>query len=182
MFRLWSRDQSIEATLKRIEHQVLDDVRLPTWASRMGWVAVTVVIATVITTWMVGHDRGIVPLVAAVLGVGAVFCSVVSLRRRRFRWIVAAAYLSGLSTLTGGGAFWWCQTSSAVATLAVSTGLSAVAAGTLTVVWLAVAIAPVKDSQPDMRRPSKRKWGVRESGDTITWPPPCAGPNPRDRR
>ncbi|MBB2771954.1 MULTISPECIES: hypothetical protein [Mycolicibacterium] len=82
-----------------------------------------------------------------------------------------------MSTVAGVGAFWWSRTSSADAILAVSTGLSAVAASTLTAVWVSVAITPVQDSHPDMRRPSNRKWGVRESGDTITWPPPSAGPN-----
>lgn len=182
MFRLRSRDKSIEATLNRIEHRVLDEVHLPSRACRVGWVAATVVIATAITTWAVGHDGGAVPLVASGLGAGTAICSAVSLRRRRFRWVVAAAYLSGLSTVAGVGAFWWSQTSSAVSTLAVSTGLSAVATAALTAVWVAVAMTPVKDSQPDMRRPSQRKWGVRKSGDTITWPPPCAGPHPPERK
>lgn len=182
MFRPWSRDQSIEATLKQIEHRVLDDVHLDPWARHVARVAATVLIATGITAWVVGHDGGAIPLAASVLGAGAAMCSGVSLRGRRFRWCVAAAYLSGLSTVAGVGAFWWCQTSSAVATLTVSSGVSAVAAAALTAVWVAVAITPVTDSQPDMRQPSQRKWGVREGGDTITWPPPCAGPHRLDRK
>ena len=178
MFRLRSRDQSIEATLKQIEHRVLDDVYLPPWARRVAWAGTTVLFITVFAAWIIG---GAVPVIASVLGAGAAICSVVTLRGRRFRWCVAAAYLSGLSTAAGVGAFWWCQTSSAVAALTISTGVSAVAAAALTAVWVAVAITPVRDSQPDMRQPSMRKWGVRESGDTIIWPPPCAGPHRLDR-
>lgn len=178
MFGLRSRDRSIEAALKRIEHRVLDDVHLPSWARRTGWAATAVLSVTVMTVWAVG--RG-VPLAASVLGVGAVICSAVTLRRRRFRWCVAAAYLSGLSTVAGVGAFWWSRTGSASAVLAIATAVAAVAAATLTAVWVSVAITPVKDSHPDLRRPSKRTWGVRESGETITWPPPCAGPHLSDR-
>lgn len=179
MFRPRSRDQPIEATLKQIERRVLDDVDLPIWARRVAWAATTVLFITGITAWVVGEG---LPLGASVLGAGAAVCSAISLRRRRFGWCVAAAYLSGLATVAGVGAFWWCQTRSAVATLAVSSGVSAVAAAALTAVWVAVAITPVTDSQPDMRQPSKRKWGVRESGDTITWPPPCAGPHGGGRK
>ncbi|MGE2714712.1 hypothetical protein ACQI4L_11685 [Mycolicibacterium litorale] len=179
MFRLRSRDQSIEAALKQIEHRVLDDVYLPIWARRVAWAAATVLIITGITAWVVGEG---LPLVASTLGAGAAICSVVSLRRRRFRWCVAAAYLSGLSTVAGIGAFWWCQTSSAGSVLAVSSGVSAVAAAALTAVWVAVAITPLKDSHPHMRQPSKGGWGVRESGATITWPPPSAGPHRPDRK
>ncbi len=182
MFRLRQRDRSLEAALRQIEHRVLEDVHLPVWARRVAWVAVLVLVACGITTWVVGHDVGTVPLAASVLGAGAAVCSVVTLRRRRFRWCAAAAYLSGLSTVAGVGAYWWCQTSSAGPILAISSGVSAVAAATLTAVWVAVAITPVEDSHPDMRRPSKRKWGVRESGDTIIWPPPCAGPRRPDRK
>ncbi|BBX16269.1 hypothetical protein CRI77_09025 [Mycolicibacterium duvalii] len=179
MFRLRSRDQSLEATLKQIEHRVLDDVYLPIWARRVAWAATTVLVVTGITAWVVSEG---LPLVASALGAGAVICSVVSLRRRRFRWSVAAAYLSGVSTVAGLGAFWWCRTSSADSILATSSGVSAVAAAALTAVWVTVAITPVKDSHPHMRQPSKRKWGVRESGATITWPPPSAGPyRPRQK-
>ncbi len=178
MFGLRSRDRSIEATLKQIGYRVLDELHLPLWVSRVVWTAATVLIATAIVAWAVG---GGLPLIASVLGTGATFCSIVTLRRRRFRWCVAAAYLSGLSTVAGVGAFWWARTSSADAVLAVSTGVSAVAAATLTALWVSVAITPVQDSHPDMRQPSKRKWGVRESGDTITWPPPSAGPHRPDR-
>ncbi|KUI38467.1 hypothetical protein AU195_16085 [Mycobacterium sp. IS-1496] len=178
MFRLRSRDQSIEATLKQIEHRVLDDVYLPIWARRVAWAATAVLIITGITAWVVGEG---LPLGASALGAGAAICSVVTLRRRRFRWSVAAASLSGVSTVAGVGAFWWSRTSSADALLATSAGVSAVAAAALTAVWVAVAITPVKDSHPHMRQPSKRKWGVRESGATITWPPPCAGPHRLDR-
>lgn len=179
MFRLRSRDQSLEAALKQIEHRVLDDVHLPAWARRVAWVAAAVLIVAGVTTWAVG---GGLPLATSAVGVGAAVCSIVTLRRRRFRWCVASAYLSGLSTAAGVGAYWWCQTSSAVAILTVSAGVSAVAAAALTAVWVAVAITPVKDSHPDMRQPSKRKWGVRESGDTITWPPRSAGPHRPDRQ
>ncbi|WP_395312032.1 hypothetical protein V4U86_13315 [Mycobacterium sp. AMU20-3851] len=177
MFRLRSRDQSLEATLKQIEHRVLEDVHLPPWARRVAWVAATVLIVAGVIATAAG---GGIPLAAAALGAGAAICSVVTLRRRRFRWCVAAAYLSGVSTVAGVGAFWWSRTSSADPILAASTGVSAVAAATLTAVWISVAITPVKDSHPDIRQPSKRKWGVRESGDTITWPPPSAGPHRPD--
>ncbi|MBV5243485.1 hypothetical protein KUF57_08045 [Mycolicibacterium sp. PAM1] len=179
MFRLRSRDQSIEATLKQIEHRVLDDVELPPWARRVAWAATVVLVMTVLAAWVVG---GAVPVAASVLGAGAAACSVVTLRRRRFRWCVAAAYLSGVSTVAGVGAFWWSRTGFAGPILEASTGVAAVAAATLTAVWVSVAITPVKDSHPDMRQPSRRKWGVRESGATITWPPPCAGPHFPDRR
>lgn len=182
MFRPLSRDQSIEATLKQIEHRVLDEIHVPLWARRTARVAAVVLIATGITTSLVGHHGAAVPLAASMLGAGAAMCSLVSLGVRRFRWCVAAACLSGVSTVAGVGAFWWCQTSSAGVTLAVSSGMSAVAAAALTAVWVAVAITPVTDSQPDMRQPSKRKWGVRESGATITWPPPCARPHRLDRK
>ncbi|BBY77394.1 hypothetical protein [Mycolicibacterium parafortuitum] len=178
MFHLRSRGQSIEATLKQIEHRVLDDVHLPAWARRAAWAATTALVVTVIVAWVVG---GSVPVAASVLGAGAAACSVVTLRRRRFRWCVAAAYLSGVSTVAGVGAFWWSRTGSAGPILATSTAVAAVAAATLTAVWVAVAITPVKDSHPDLRQPGRRKWGVRESGATITWPPPCAGPHFPDR-
>lgn len=179
MFGLRSRDQSLEATLRQIGHRVLDEVYLPRWARRVAWTATTVLIATGITAWVVG---GGVPLVASVLGAGAAVCSIISLRRRRFGWCVAAAYLSGVSTVAGVGAFWWSRTSPADPILAFSTAASAVAAAALTAVWVSVAITPVAESHPDMRRPSKRQWGVRESGDTITWPPPSAGPHFPDRK
>ncbi|BBY16112.1 hypothetical protein [Mycolicibacterium litorale] len=179
MFRLRSRDQSIEATLKQIEHRVLDDVYLPIWARRVAWSAATVLIITGITAWAVGEG---VPLVASALGVGAAISSAVSLRRRRFRWCVAAAYLSGVSTVAGLGAFWWCRTSSADPMLATTSGVSAVAAAALTAVWVSVAITPVRDSHPHMRQPSRRRWGVRENGATITWPPPSAGPHRPDQQ
>ncbi|PQP48028.1 MULTISPECIES: hypothetical protein [Mycolicibacterium] len=182
MFRLWSRDQSIEATLKQIEHRVLNEVYVPLWARRVARVAATVLIVTGITAWAMGHDDGGVPLAASVLGAGAAICSAVSLRRHRFGWCVAAAYLSGVSTVVGIGAFWWCRTGSAGPILTTSTGASAVAAAALTAVWVSVAITPVKDSHPDMRQPLKRKWGVRESGATIIWPPPCARPHRPDRK
>lgn len=174
MFRLWSRDQSIETTLKQIEHGVLDDVYLPLWVRRVAWVATIVLLMTGITAWVVGVG---LPLAASALGAGAAICSIMSLRRRRFRWCVAAAYLSGVSTVAGVGAFWWSRTSSAGPVLATSTAVATVAAATLTAVWVSVTITPVTDSHPEMRQPSKRKWGVRESGATITWPPPCAGPH-----
>lgn len=179
MFRLPSRDRSIEAILKQIEHRVLDDVHLTPRARRVAWAATTVLTMTVITVWVVG---GGLPLAASALGVGATVCSVVTLRRRRFRWCVAAAFLSGLSTVADVGAFWWSRTGSASPILATSTAVAAVAAATLTAVWVSVALTPVKDSHPDMRHPSKRKWGVRESGTTIIWPPPCAGPHLSDRK
>jgi hypothetical protein len=179
VFCLRSHGQSIEATLTQIEHRVLDDVHLPAWARRVGWVAAAVLVVAGVTAWAVG---GGLTLATSALGIGAAVCSVVTLRRRRFRWSAAAAYLSGLSTVAGVGAFWWSRTSSADALLATSAGVSAVAAATLTAVWVSVAITPVKDSHPDMRQPSKRKWGVRESGATITWPPPCAGPHRPDRK
>ncbi|KUI22285.1 hypothetical protein [Mycobacterium sp. GA-2829] len=179
MFRLRSRGQSIDATLRQIEHRVLDDIHLPPWRRRVAWVAAAVLMAAGVTTWAVG---GGLPLATSALGVGAAVCSVAALRRLRFRWSVAAAYLSGLSTVAGVGAFWWSRTSSADALLTVSTAVAAVAAATLTAVWVSVAITPVTDSHPDMRQPSKRKWGVRESGATITWPPPSAGPHRPDRK
>lgn len=178
MFGLRSRDQSIEATLKQIEHRVLDDVELSPWVRRVAWAATTLLVMAVIAAWVVGAG---LPLAASALGAGAAVCSLVTLRRSRFRWCVAAACLSGVSTVAGVGAFWWCQTSTAVAILTISAGVSAVSAAALTAVWVSTAITPVKDSHPDMRQPSKRKWGVRESGDTITWPPPSAGPHRRDR-
>jgi len=181
VFRLRSRNQSIEATLKQIEHRVLDEIQPPLWARRVAWVSATVLVVAGITAWVVGSEDGELPLAASALGAGAAICSVVSLRRPRFRWSVAAAYLSGVSTVAGVGAFWWCRTSSADPILAMSTGASAVAAAALTAVWVAVAITPVRDSHPDMQRRPKRRWGVRESGDTITWPPPCAGPRRPDR-
>lgn len=173
MFRARSRDQSIEATLKQIEQRVLERIYLPPWARRVGWAAITALFMSVATAWVVG---GVVPVAASVLGAGAAVCSVATLRRRRFRWCVAAACLSGVSTVAGVGAFWWSRTGSAGPILATSTGSAAVAAATLTAVWVSVAITPVKDSHPDQRQPERRKWGVRESGTTITWPPPCAGP------
>lgn len=179
MFRVRSRDRSIEATLKRIEHRVLDDVHLAAWARHAAWVASAVLVLAGVTVWVVGAG---VPLATSALGVGAAACSVVALRRRRFRWCVAAAYLSGLSTVAGVGAFWWCQTSSAGSILAVLAAVSAVAAAALTAVWVAVSITPVMDSHPDLRQPTQRKWGVRESGDTITWPPRPAGPHRPDRK
>ncbi|OJZ67872.1 hypothetical protein [Mycolicibacterium diernhoferi] len=179
MFHLRSRDQSIEATLKQIEHRVLEELHLPLWARRVAWTASVVLIMTGITAWVVGAG---LPLAASALGTGAAISSVVALRRRRFRWCVAAAYLAGLSTVAGVGAFWWSRTSSAGPVLAISTGASVVAAAALTAVWVSVAITPVNDSHPDMRKPSKRRWGVRESGDTITWPPPSAGPRRPDRK
>ncbi|BBZ04491.1 hypothetical protein MCHIJ_39280 [Mycolicibacterium chitae] len=179
MFRLRSRHQSIEETLEQIEHRVFDDIRLPPWARRVAWAATTVLIMTGITEWVIG---GALPLVTSALGAAAAISSVATLRRRRFRWCVAAAYLSGLSTVAGVGAFWWSRTGSAGPILATSTGVAAVAAATLTAVWVAVAITPLQDSHPDMRQTSKRKWGVRESGDTITWPPPSAEPHRPDRK
>lgn len=178
MFRLRSRDQSIEATLKQIEHRVLADVYLPLWARRAVWAATTVLVITGATAWVVGAG---LPLAASTLGVGAAFCSAVSLRRRRFQWCVAAAFLSGVSTVAEVGAFWWSRTGSAGPVLATSTAVAAVATATLTAVWVSVAITPVTESHPHMRQSSKRKWGVRESGATITWPPPSAGPHRPDR-
>nr|WP_244880842.1 hypothetical protein [Mycolicibacterium gilvum] len=179
VFGVRSRDLSIEATLKQIEHRVLDDVELPPWARSVAWAATVVLAMTVLVAWGVG--RG-VPVIASVLGAGAAVCSFVTLRRRRFRWCVAAACLSGVSTAAGVGAFWWSHTGSAGSILTTSTGVAAVAAATLTAVWVAVAITPVKDSHPDMRERSRRTWGVRESGATIIWPPPCAGPHFPDRQ
>ncbi|OBB60399.1 hypothetical protein A5757_09940 [Mycobacterium sp. 852013-51886_SCH5428379] len=178
MFRLRSRDQSVEATLRQIEHRVLDDVYLPLWARRAAWVATTVLIITGTTAWVGGAG---LPLAAATLGFGAALCSITSLWRRRFRWCVAAAYLSGVSTVAGVGAFWWSRTGSASPILTTSTVVAAVAASTLTAVWVSVAITPVSDSHPNMRKPAKRRWGVHESGETITWPPPSAGPHRPDR-
>lgn len=72
MFRLRSRGQSIEATLKQIEHRVLDDVHLPPWRRRVAWVATAVLMAAGVTTWAVG---GGLPLATSALGVGAAVCS-----------------------------------------------------------------------------------------------------------
>ncbi len=179
MFRLRSRHQSIEETLEQIESRVFDDIRLPSWARRTAWAATTVLVMAGITALVIG---GALPLVTSALGAGAAICSVVALRRRRFRWCVAAAYLSGLSTVAGVGAFWWSRTGSEGPILATSTGVAAVTAATLTAVWVAVAITPLQDSHPDMRQTSKRKWGVRESGATITWPPASAEPHRPDRK
>lgn len=178
MFGLRSRGQSIEATLKQIEYRVLDDVHLAPWQRRLAWAASTVLAVAAISVWIVGTS---VPVAASTLGAAAAACSVIALRRRRFRWCVAGAYLSGLSTVANIGAFWWSRTSSAEAVLAVTAALSAVAAATLTVVWVSVAITPVHESHPDLRWKPKRKWGVREAGDTtIVWPPPPAGPHRPD--
>ncbi|MGV0849872.1 hypothetical protein [Mycolicibacterium phlei] len=178
MFGLRSRGQSIEATLKQIEYRVLDDVHLAAWQRRLAWAASTVLAVAAITVWIVGAS---VPVAASTLGAAAAACSVVALRRRRFRWSVAAAYLSGLSTVASVGAFWWSRTSSAEAILVVAAGLSAAAAAALTAVWVSVAITPVKESHPDMRHRTPRRWGVREVGDTtIVWPPPPAGPHRPD--
>ncbi|WP_234810085.1 hypothetical protein [Mycolicibacterium moriokaense] len=174
-----SRDRSIEATLKHIEHRVLDEVHLASWARRVAWVVSTVLVVAGVTVWAVGVG---VPLATSALGVAAAACSVVALRRRRFRWCVAAAYLSGLSTVAAIGAFWWVLTSSAEAILAVLAGVSAVAAAALMAVWVSVAITPVKDSHPDMRRTRERRRGVRKTGGTITWPPPSAGPFPPEQK
>jgi hypothetical protein len=178
VFRLGSSDRSIEATLRKIEHRVLDEVHLAWWARRVAWAVSTVLAVAGVTVWAVGAG---VPLATSALGVAAAVCSVVALRRSRFRWCVAAAYLSGLSTVAAIGAFWWGLTSSTEAILAVLAGVSAVAAAAFTAVWVSVAITPVKDSHPDTRQPLERKWGVRESGDTtIIWPPPPAGPHRPD--
>jgi len=176
VFRLRSREQSIEATLKQIEHRVLDEVHQSPWMRRVAWIAAVVLLAATTTVWVVGYGGGVLPLVAASFGAAAAIVSFVTLWRRRFRWGVAAAYLSGLSTVTGIGAYWWCHTSVEAGPLAVATAVAGLAAATLTAVWVAVAITPVVESQPDMRRPTERRWGVREPGGTITWPPPCAGP------
>ncbi|MGE0218359.1 hypothetical protein [Mycolicibacterium sp.] len=180
MFRRWSRRQPIEATLEQIEHRVLDEVHLAAWVRRVAWVAAAVLVVAGAMVWTLGWGM---PLATSTLGVCAAICSAVALRRRRFRWCVAAAYLSGLSTVAGVGGFWWSRTRSADAILAASAGVAAVAAAALTAVWVSVAITPVKDSQPDMRQPPKRRWGVRESGDTtIIWPPPSAGPHRPDQK
>lgn len=183
MFRLRSRDESLESTLKRIEHRVLEEVHLASWQRRAGLTAASVLSVTVLVTWVAGLGGNWLPLITSTLGAGAAVCSFVSLRRRRFKWCLAAAYLSGLSTVTGIGAFWWARTSGAVGALVASTGFAWVAAAVLTAVWVSVVITPVGRSQPDMRRPApERKWGVRESGGTVTWPPPCAGPFPPDQK
>lgn len=179
MFGKRSRDQSIEATLKQLEHRVLDEVQLASWQRRVAWVAAAVLLAAGVTIWTVGTG---VALATSALGIGAAICSVVALRCRRFRWCMTAAYLSGLSTVAGVGAFWWSRTGATEAMLAAAAAGVFGAAAALTVVWVSVAITPMKDSHPDMPPPSKRKWGVRDSGDTtIVWPPPSAGPRRPDQ-
>jgi hypothetical protein len=151
------QDVGLEDTLRAIERGVLEDV----WMSRSRrW---TALLATIIlgvaaaSRWSnLGaqvsptlHVDAVVPG-TSIMFLAACVISLIALRRGHFRWCCAAAYTAALSTVTSLAALWWHQTADGSDPL-VWTLLAALAAATLTVIWLATILTPLEDSQPDMR-------------------------------
>lgn len=155
--RTQRQDVGFEETLRAIERGVLEDV----WMSRpRHWAALLAAVALGVAAlgrWSnLGahaspslHVDAVVPA-TSVMFLVACAVSLIALRRRRFRWCCAAAYTAALSTVTSLAALWWHQTAVGSDPL-VWTLLAALSSATLTLTWLATILAPLEDSQPDMR-------------------------------
>ncbi|MGV0579131.1 hypothetical protein ABQE57_10205 [Mycolicibacterium elephantis] len=150
------RDTRVQRTLRAIERAVLNEVTIsPAWRRAATVAAPTLAVAAVIRWWSIGvyHPgvHGAVGVdVSTVIFLVAMLMSLTAVRTAQFRWCFAAAFTSGIATVTGAGAVWWHQTTAAAGSM-VWAVISAVSAAVLTACWLAVALTPLDRSQPDMR-------------------------------
>jgi ABC-type Fe3+-siderophore transport system permease subunit len=140
----------LEHTLNAIGRRVFDEVWISTVRHRTTAAGLALLGLAAGLSWF--ETSQWVPKVVAVLFALAATASAIALWRKRFRASCAALYLSGIATVAGFGAVWWCQTSPA--RVAVWWSLAGFAAATiLTACWLGVVLAPLERSQPDMRAP-----------------------------
>ncbi|MBA0047205.1 hypothetical protein [Mycobacterium sp. NPDC050853] len=155
--RTQRHDAGIEDTLRAIELRVLEDVWMSPSRRRVALVATVVLGVAAVGRWsnLGAHASPTLHVDAVVPGTAAMFLvacvvSAVALRRRYFRWCCAAAYTAALSTVISLAALWWHQTADGSDPL-WWTVAAALSAATLALTWLTVILAPLEDSQPDMR-------------------------------
>ncbi|CAN3127923.1 hypothetical protein ACNUDN_08405 [Mycobacterium sp. smrl_JER01] len=150
-------ESHVDSTLRSIERRVLGEVWIGSPRAGAGSaLAVTlgiVALASATYAYRLGHAAA---LIADSLFLAAALISLAALTFRRFIWCCAAAYLCGIATVTGVGAFWWYRTAE-VDSAPVSTALGCLLAAALTLGWLSVLLTPVQRSQPDMRQRHRRQ-------------------------
>ncbi len=145
------RNESLERLLRSINNHVLQDV----WIGRRRALAISVIACGLGISAGFGAAHAIrqahwVAGVAHLLLTALAMVSVIAAHRARYAWCCAAAYFGGVSTVAGLGAFWWYHTEHPGPSV-LHAALSTVVAAGLTANWIALAITPVHDSQPDMR-------------------------------
>jgi hypothetical protein len=147
------RDDDVDVMLRRIGQRVLEDVWISRRATVFTLVAATLLGGAASRGWLTDVHSIWMSRVAIAMFMLTSLLSSVALWRRRFRWCCAAAYTGGLSTIAGLGMVWWHQTAPA----ALSPGPSAwmtigvLCAAALTATWLRMILAPLEQSQPDIR-------------------------------
>ncbi len=150
----------VERTLRSIERQVLEDVRIGATVRRAAVAAAILVAVSAILggqfsvqTARGGPHADWLSVVATSFFAFAAASSLYALRRQRFRWCCVALYVAALAEVTGVAAVWSQQTGPAGA-LSWWAPSGVVAATVLAIGWLAVVVTPLHRSQPDMRAAS----------------------------